>query len=629
MEKVKLSLLWQITNATPNNQWELAQIEELFENLEYLSTELEIKYSMHFPGSFLEFLAEKSPAYIAWLRNALKEERLEVVGGAYNDALLPLWPYELQKLQLQRQQEVLRKYLGLSPRGWHCPSLAWEISMVHALSQKAYEYTVLSDESFAKSLALPLPIAGWRTIENQGEVIRAFPCNSSLSSSWSQGDLAKFIEGLTELSSSDRALLIRLPLNLQTGQDSKSKFTFAQDLLSEIKEHKLELQWWLPSRAIDQIPPKGPLSLITALGTDLGLPRTVNTCRELLNRRPESNIIHKRVLHAHRRARQVLEWGQINSVENMLLPVQSARFYRNLPDHLGINQLENRILAHEMLIKAEKKIDRLSERSLRLDVMDFLANGSRQIVAASGKIAFVLEHLRGGILRTFDNRKINFNWLVGQRESGEPAAALQDYLLPLEAPKVTDILNWVEEEYGVLNAPYDYQIKRQNERLQILLSGDQSARINEKKQVLRISKVVGFRRGDEDLQVSWQITNATFNVCKANFTTEILGAFGNENRRNQYFLINGKKTSWSQVLKGIKEVKIVEFVHRGRKISLTAETHKPCIFIVAPIMGSGEGAAPQQFQGYRMIFAWDINLKGQESATLHLRLAMGRKGLLK
>ncbi|HSQ43120.1 MAG TPA: alpha-amylase/4-alpha-glucanotransferase domain-containing protein [Fibrobacteraceae bacterium] len=625
MQKIKIvPLLCIPDHPESKDQLSAAARELLFELKEFLA-EPQSRITLSCPGPFLEAAQKHCPKEFAWLRERIRDGWVEMLGGSYHEALLPLFPQTLRRLQLRRHREFLRSGLACHPRGWYCPNQAWEISLVGDLCAQEYEFTLLSDQAFAEALSQPLPISGWRILEDCGQVIRIFPLASQLSSLWMTQDADGLAEALAALPENDPGWFLEAqayPLDWRTSGEALHSLHQALERLGQMDRQP---QLWTPSQVLDQTRSAGTISLISTLGPRSGMPVAVHTCRELLNRRPESNFIHKKLLYIHHRARQGLNPTEIQAVDALLMPLMSARYYRNLPGGVGIRGLTNRAEAHAQLLAAERALDKLSNRNLRLEVLDFLGDGSRQILSSTPSMGFVLDYLNGGVLRSLDFKPLGINLVNGQLEDGAPSVALRDHLLPMDHRTAMEISGDIDDRSGQLDDPFDYQIKRQSDRIQLVLTGEQGLSVQNRPHSLRVIKVIGFKLEEAELQVSWQLTNATFQAARCQFATECVVTFPNNNRRRQSLSLNGKRLPWSDSPCICSEIRELVFDDRSINGRVQIESTKPVTLFFAPVLGSAHSAAPEEFQGHRMVFLWDLELKGQESTANHLRIRMDKR----
>lgn len=584
-------------------------------------TNRQARVAVYFPGGFLERTARHFPKEFAWIRELAKDGILEPLGGGYHEALFPLFPAALQIHQIRRHKDRLQSTLSFFPRGWFCPDKAWEISLVETLVGQDFEYTILADSSFSEALSQPLPITAWRTVENNGFAMRVFPSQGAVSDAWAKGDSPYMLRLIADLPELDSGILFETNFH----QDA---FRSLSEILENGSQLNLDLQCWTPSRIIDQSRSAGSVSLISTLGDGMGMPIAVHTCRELLNRRPESSFIHKKILFLHSRAHQILQDSEALAIDALLLPLMSAKFYRNLPSPTGIRGLANRSSAHRQLIEAEKALDKLSGRSQRLEILDLLANGGRQILVSTPDLGFVLDHQEGGILHSLDFKPLSLNWINGQFENGSPSVALRDHLIPTDHRTLNEILGSVEDRDGELMNPMDYQIKRQADRNQLVLTGEQGVPVGGRAHSFRTVKVIGYKLDEAEIQVSWQLTNATFQLAQCQFATECVVTFPDQNRRKQYVTLGGKRLSWSDVPCVRSDVQTLAFADRSIGARMIVDFRKAAHVVISPVLGTAQGAAPDEFQGIRLLFLWDLELKGQESTSFHVRVRMDKRRFL-
>jgi len=625
MKSIRLSLLFSLEMSEKVTRRELKDAERFIQELRNFVEAMGGVFALYSPGVFWDALARSASRELIWLREAVRLQCAEILGGSYVETLMPLWPRVLQNYQLERHKESLRKHLDIQPRGWFCPSMAWEISLVEPLCVLDYEYFICPDTAMASALGQLKPVKGCRSIEVCGHVLRVLPCQMDLSDLWKMGRREELLESLQTLPENEDGWLVRLSVRFSDSAPSwQGFFDVIRELISQSEQRLWNIQWVLPGKVIDQSPSMGAVSLITALDRGLGLPDSVETCRELLNRRPESNLIHKRILHIHARAHRILSPLDAAAIDALLLAVMDTRYYKNLPGREGVRGIVNRAEAHRQLIAAEAALDKLADRTVHLDICDFLGNGERQMVVATPRIGFILEYHRGGILRTMDSRDGLYNWLIAQREDGEPVGALQDHLVPADCREYDALMNWIDDHSAIMTQPYDYQIKRHHDRMQIVMNGDQSIVLEGRRHTLRMAKVIGFKYDDSEFLVAWQITNVAFHVCRGFFASEILAAFGPEDRRRQYINLDDVRYSWSELIGSLRLVRRVSWVDRAINAEVSLELIKPAWFALAPLFGSAHSAAPDEFQGYRVVFAWDLELKGQESLSVQMKIRFSR-----
>jgi len=577
------------------------------------------RMTLHLSGEVVRHLVKYWPRQVGWMRDLLKDGKLEILSGGYHNALFPLFPEALRQRQWSLSREQLFSHFAYRPRGFFVPQMAWEVSLVPGLVQQGFDYAFLPDTDFSDALSQPLPQESWRTVEEDGSVLRLVPIQSSMSRAWSQGNSVDWLQQL--LSAPENPFGWVILSHLQSGNWLQP----LQEVLAEAQARDLEIQTWTVGRVMDTSRSGGPISMISALGWSAGMPQSVRSCRELLHRRPEASLIRNKLLHIHRKASQELNAAEAKLVDSELLPIMDAEYYLNQPAPMGILGLENRSKAFEQLSKADRLLDELSKREMRLEVMDYLGDSTRQILAATPDLNLLVDFRRGGVLRELNYRPKHMNWLLGRRDDGEPAVAFQDHLLAPELHTLHAVHNAIEDGAMRLLAPYDYQIKRQSDRIQLLLSAEQGGMVGDRMHSLRVEKIFGFKLRDAELQASWQLTNAMFHVARCRFATECMISFPTHAPKRQVILIDGKRIGWEEFPIQRLAVQSLVFLDRDKGTRVVLESLKSATVIVAPVYAGSGGAAPDDLQGFRFALMWDVDLKGQESLALHVRLRFSKR----
>lgn len=81
-----------------------------------LAEELSVPINVELPGWTLEQVAKIDPLFISRLRGLINSGLVEIIGSGYAQVIGPLFPCELNRLNLQLGQEVYDEILGVVPR---------------------------------------------------------------------------------------------------------------------------------------------------------------------------------------------------------------------------------------------------------------------------------------------------------------------------------------------------------------------------------------------------------------------------------------------------------------------------------------------------------------------------------
>lgn len=139
-----------------------------------------LKYSLHYSGPLLDWLETNRPEYIEKLKSLATAGRMEIIGGAYYEPILPLLPRRDRLGQIAMQSEYTRKTFGQEPAGFWLAERVWEQSLVSDLAQAGVKYTLVDDSHFKFAGCRQEAITGYYLTEDQGSAIRIFPMDEKL-----------------------------------------------------------------------------------------------------------------------------------------------------------------------------------------------------------------------------------------------------------------------------------------------------------------------------------------------------------------------------------------------------------------------------------------------------------------
>jgi hypothetical protein len=124
--------------------------------------------------------------------------------------MLPLFPKELQELQLQKHRELS----FVEAEGFFCPSHAWEISLIESLEKSGFSYSLMPDISVQEALGRKSAVSGWFAAEYGGSFMRVLTYSQNLSSVCQNSKRADIINSLKNVKNSNKINCALLSINL-------------------------------------------------------------------------------------------------------------------------------------------------------------------------------------------------------------------------------------------------------------------------------------------------------------------------------------------------------------------------------------------------------------------------------
>ncbi len=148
--------------------------------LDTMARHVSIPFSLHMTGPLLEWLDSAHPAYLDRVAGMAAEQRIEVKGGPFYEAILPLIHSCDRAAQLDRMQSYLQRRLGIRPRGAWIPERVWEPQLARDLAEAGLHYAMLDDTQFEAAGSQPATEACYYVTEDQGSVLDLLPISRRL-----------------------------------------------------------------------------------------------------------------------------------------------------------------------------------------------------------------------------------------------------------------------------------------------------------------------------------------------------------------------------------------------------------------------------------------------------------------
>lgn len=626
MYKIKLSILLFVKDVfSPLNVIPVEEIKAFAIELKRFLDRTPIRLSLYLPGSILEAMVKYCPQEIAWIKARLQEGRLELVGGGYYDSMSPFFPSRLQSLQLKTHRQYITKIFQVEPSGYFNSSMVWEIGMTELLAHFDFKYTLVNDDSLQFALGRTTPVSGWFTTEDKGTMIRLISVSTGLSKAFTEEEPSIFEEEIQKLPKNDKCVVVSLEVPLDNALTITSFFTSLEQKLS-ILDH----QTWTVAHVIEQQMTEGKVNLVSALGSNLGLPAGAHSCRELLIRRPEINFLHKSFLAVHRYALEKLSGNDLEKIEEMLLPLMAPFFYRDLYGGKGMKNPGVRWKAHKDLIGVFLAVEELeSFDGLRIEVSDYLLDGQKQVWVNNSEISMLIDHMRGAYLRSLNYKPSGVNLFNAMRDDGDISLGFLDHFVPNKINSVSGFQSAVEDRSGALTYPCDYELKREPEAVHLLFHSEQVFSSPETKHIFHVDKHFSLLSKHAAFDLDYRLTNSTYLDFKGYFGTELeLGMRGFDSK-TQLMKINGTKISLMQDVPILyPNAETFELQDRLLAWFIRFNFSQATRILVSPIMGMNQFASPLAVQGLRIFFFWDVELSALESSSLGMKIKLSKRRVL-
>jgi len=139
-----------------------------------------IKASFHYPGNMIKWFIDRHPEYIDKLRELIKREQVEIIGGCYYEPVMAMIPDDDRMEQIKKNNLLILETFGVKPRGAWIAERVWEPELAETLINSEMEYTILDDNHLLKAGAEKKDMfRPWNIREKSGDLV-VFPAQKEL-----------------------------------------------------------------------------------------------------------------------------------------------------------------------------------------------------------------------------------------------------------------------------------------------------------------------------------------------------------------------------------------------------------------------------------------------------------------
>jgi len=405
-----------------------------------------IRIGLHFSGPLLEWIERSHPEYFDRLRELVKRGQAELVGGGFYEPILVVIPPEDRREQILRLADYLERHFGRRPRGAWLAERVWEPQLPSTLAPAGIEYTLVDDNHFLGAGFELDQLHGFYLAEDQGITMKVIPGLKALRYLIPYRSVEDTIGFLRDAAR-------RHPGGMLAMGDDLEKF----GVWPKTFEHVYRDGWLerffsaleANSDWLETAPPGDALATRASLGradltsasytemTEWALPTPVRLrfqalerefaarpdvlaflrggiWRGFLGKYPESNLLHKKMLHASeavRRLRRSRLRGKafrqaVEEAATLVLRSQcNDAYWHGIFGGLYAPHLRTELW--RALVRAEKLTGAASHRKrayAEVTKLDFEADGHEEVYFTSDRYAALLAPADGGTIRALDFR---------------------------------------------------------------------------------------------------------------------------------------------------------------------------------------------------------------------------------
>jgi len=423
-------LLLAIHNHQPvgnfDNIFQMAYDKSYRPFIDVLEQHPQIRLSLHYTGSLLDWLEKHQPDFIARVRKLVQDGRVEIFAGGYYEPILTLIPERDAIEQGIWLKEKIEELFSYEAKGSWIAERVWEPKMPGILGKAGFEYGIVDDSHFGLVGYKPETLNGFYETEEDGDRFSLFPCCEQLRYDIPFGQPEKVIEYIDKRHKDNQQLTL-------TYGDDGEKF----GLWPETYEWVYNKGWlnrffsaleanssWIKTLTFKEYKsahfPTSRVYLPCASYREM-LEWSGGFYRNFMVKYPEINLMHKRMLYVSQKL-DVIDKPEEEKVQDaqkyLFMGQANDAYWHGVFGGLYLNHLRSAV--YQNLIKAESLTDRLFNRppNKRIEPVDIDCDGTDEIILRTEKCQFYFKPNLGGSLLGWDDKEKVWNLIntVSRRE---------------------------------------------------------------------------------------------------------------------------------------------------------------------------------------------------------------------
>jgi hypothetical protein len=415
-----------------------------------------VKFTAHWTGPLLEWLLKNHPDFTARLRMMIEQGQLELLTGAYYEAVLAVIPECDRQGQIRKLTDALHRQFGVTPRGMWLAERVWEQPLAASLARAGIDFVIVDDTHFRHAGLRDDQLLGYYVTEELGERLKLVPIDKTLRYTIPFRDVEQTTRYFEQVASLGRDVLL-------VHADDGEKFGVWPKTYKHVYE-----EGWL-ERFCGMLEECGSLVKTVHLGPTLrdrgpegrvylptaSYPEMMKWAldakafqhlerfeeglkekklfeenaqfvrggfwRNFLARYPEANHMHKKMLRVSRRVQHVGEKTRVShrTLDHLWTAQCNDPYWHGSFGGLYLPHLRHPV--YQNLLKAEADLDALEKLPpVRHEETDFDCDGWPEVLIESDVLNLYFKPHQGGSLVELDYKPASLNLLdiVSRREEG-------------------------------------------------------------------------------------------------------------------------------------------------------------------------------------------------------------------
>jgi len=384
--------------------------------LEALLNHPEIKINIHVSGPLLDYLNERHPEAIKMIQDMSSRGQLEIMAGAYYEAILPSLPERDAKGQIKMMLEYIKKNFGVTPKGMWIAERVWEPYLAGLLYEVGIRYTILDDTHFFRSGVTVDKMHGYYLTGMGDKRVAVFPSDKKLRYSIPFDLPEKTVEYFKEISQKSEHLLFTY------GDDGEKfgewpgthKWVYEDGWLIKFFNALIENRDWIElvrlSDYLEHNKETGIIDLKSGSYEEM-MEWSHNSWMNFLEIYPETRQMHRKMIYVSEKINSLRPYPPEQALVELYKGQCNCGWWHGVFGGLYLYHLRRAVYHH--LINADRIVDGVLHKNLNdwLEVKEVVYNkdGRKYFVLESNIFSVYIDQNDGGVIKELDYRPISIN----------------------------------------------------------------------------------------------------------------------------------------------------------------------------------------------------------------------------
>jgi alpha-amylase len=629
-----------------------------------------IKVVQHYSGILLRWMQENRPDFMSRLRNLVASGQVEMMGGAFYEPILVMIPDKDKIGQIKKQSRFIQENFQTDVSGAWLAERIWEPHLARPLAQAGIRYAVLDDAHFRNVGFTEEETLHYYLTEEEGAPLNIFPINETLRYLIPFAEPQETIDYLYRMATpeGDRVVVLADDGEKFGSWPGTNKLVYDEQWLNRFFKLLEENSHWIHITTFDQFLKEksaaGPVYLPAGSYREM-MEWSGGFWRNFFVRYPESNQIHKKMLHVRERLERLPDSPQKKEAQEYLWAGQcNCAYWHGVFGGLYLNFLRSAL--YSRLIAAETLTDRLlhpQEPWVEVEKKDFNYDGAEEVMVSGPDLGFIVSPALGGALLELDFKPLRFNLFDVLTRRKEPyhcnifemaqgqcateetqtihhitrvkeagledllvydnyrRASLIDHIYPV-GTSINDLLAGPgQSDVGDFTAaPYQLENSDANGSARIGLFRDGFVHLNGSTWPLRIRKTIDYVPQSGEIRYDYSLINTGDTTLDAMFAVEFNITFLAGQAPDRYYTLAGEPLPERNLSSRgeLQQVRQFGLVDEWLRLATDFSFAHPATLWRMPIetVSQSEDGMERVYQGSTVLPAWRVNLQPNEPRTI-------------